>query len=393
MAANDKPKLLHINTVADQCNSVGAIMGSIVSRAKAAGFDARIGAGRGDVSSVDFPIGSVMSVMAHVAASRMNDCEGWWSKRATVEFLKAVDEWGPDIVHLHNVHGHYINIPTLFDWLETRKLPVVLTLHDCWWLTGHCSFYSHLDCSPLDGCVDCRHHGDEYPISFRSRSVRNFRLKHELLNRRGLKLNIVVPSRWTADRLNDSGLGHHLVSVIPHGIEIDEFSSCHMDESHEMVLAVAARWEKRKNLEAVNNLAESGLCKAPIMVVGHLMGQTLHENITYHPQIDSRDHLVGLYSKASVLLNPSISETFGLTALEAMAAGTPVVVNADSAINEIVTPECGIATDVNDTINLAKIVNEIMVKRDEFNPKAVAARYTSTLMSEKYMDLYRSLIG
>lgn len=392
MAANCKPKILHINTVADQCNSVGAIMNSIVAYARAAGCDARIGAGRGDVSSVDFPIGGVMSVMAHVAASRLDDCEGWWSKRATAKFLKAIDAWGPDIVHLHNVHGHYINLPMLFDWLETRKLPVVLTLHDCWWLTGHCSFYNHLDCSPIDGCVDCRYHRDEYPISFANRSARNFHRKHELLNR-CLKLKIVVPSQWTADRLDDSGLCHFQVNLIPHGLEIDEFSSHHDGGIHETVLAVAARWEKRKNLEAVNNLAESGLCKAPIMVVGHLMGQTLHENIIYHPRIDSRDQMAGLYSTAAVLLNPSISETFGLTALEAMAAGTPVIVNADSAISEIVTPECGVATDVNDTTNLAMVVNEVLAKRDRFNPKAVAARYTSTLMAERYMELYRSLIG
>lgn len=392
MAANDKPKLLHINTVADRCNSVGAIMNSIVAYSRTSGCDARIAAGRGDVSSVDFPIGDVMSVMAHVAASRIDDCEGWWSKRATVKFLKKVDEWSPDIVHLHNVHGHYINIPILFEWLEARRLPVVLTLHDCWWLTGHCSFYNHLDCSPLDGCIDCRYHRDEYPISFTSRSARNFQRKHSLLNRK-LKLNIVVPSQWTAARLDEAGLGNLLVRVIPHGIDIDEFSSSHISGSRNMVLSVAARWEKRKNLEAINNLAESGLCEAPIMVVGHLMGQTLHENIIYHPQIDSRDQLVGLYSKASVLVNPSISETFGLTALEAMAAGTPVIVNCDSALREIVSHECGVATDVNDTIKLAKVVNDIMTRRDDFTPQAVAARYTSILMAERYMNLYRSLMG
>lgn len=392
MAANNKPKLLQINTVADRCNSVGAIMKSITAHAKSVGWDARIGAGRGDVPSVDFPIGGVMTVMAHVAASRLNDCEGWWSRRATCRFLKIVDEWRPDIVHLHNLHGHYINIPTLFEWLEARKLPVVLTLHDCWWLTGHCSFYNHLDCSPIGGCVDCRYYKEEYPISFVSRSVRNFRRKHELLNRK-LNLKIVAPSQWTAERLKEVGLDHLLDRVIPHGIDIDEFSSSRRDENSNLVLAVAARWEKRKNLEAINNLAESGLCKAPMMVVGHLMGQTLHENIEYHPQIDQRDELIKLYSKAAVLVNPSISETFGLTALEAMAADTPVVVNAHSALREIVTSECGIVTDVNDTCNLAKVVDLILQRRHEFNPKAVAARYASAFMVEKYMDLYNTMLG
>lgn len=393
MAHPHKPKLLHINTVADSRNSVGGIMRSIVSHAITSGWDARMAVGRGDVSDVDYPIGGLLSVMAHVAASRLDDCEGWWSRRTTVKFLKLIDEWRPDIVHLHNVHGHYIHIPTLFEWLEAHDgMPIVMTLHDCWWLTGHCAFYNHLDCSPADGCVDCRHYKKEYPVSFVSKSMRNFRRKHGLLKSLQGRLNLVVPSQWTARRLDDAGLGCFPVKVIPHGIDIDSFASDSVNGGREIILAIAARWEKRKNLDAINRLAESGLCNAPIMVVGHLMGQTLHENIIYHPQIDSKDELVKLYSSAAVLVNPSISETFGLTALEAMAAGTPVIVNTDSALSEIVTPDSGVATDVNDTQRLADVINSILADSNRFSPQLASANYSSERMVVEYMNLYQSLI-
>lgn len=391
MTANSKPKLLHINTVADRRNSVGSIMNSIATHARAAGWDTRIAAGRGDVSAVDYRIGGIASVLTHVAASRLNDCEGMWSRLATKRFLQAVDNWKPDIVHLHNLHGHFINIPILFQWLAARGLPVVMTLHDCWWLTGHCSFFSHLDCSPANGCVDCRHTRDEYPTSLLSQSASNFNRKRQLL-RQLPNLNIVVPTQWTESRLNEAQLNGLKCRVIAHGIDTDVFSPNQSSDAPHMILAVAARWEKRKNLEAINRLAESGQCKSPITVVGHLMGQTLHEHITYIPPMESADELTRLYSDAALLINPSTAETFGLTALEAMACGTPVIVNANSAVAEIVTPQSGIATNVDDPQNLSKAISDTLTHRERFDPRTVALGYSSSIMADKYISLYESLL-
>lgn len=384
-----KPKILHINTVADRHNSVGGIMRSLSSYALSHGWDSRIACGRGDMAGVDYKIGGFLSVMSHVAASRVTDCEGWRSQGATIKFLKKVEEWRPDIVHLHNLHGHYLHVPTLFDWLNRMGMPVVMTFHDLWWLTGHCAFYSHLDCEPA-GCRHCKHFQNEYPVSFLSRSKRNFDRKRELLA--GVdRLVSVAPSRQTRDELINARVGGKRV-LIQHGIDLAKFRGA-TDIERSGVLAVAARWESRKNLAAINRLAESGLCREPITVVGHLMGQTLHENIRYLPVVDTRDDLVKIYSSAKILLIPSISETFGLTAVEAMASGTPVIANIESAVADIVTPLSGRSIEMADPEVIASTINEMLADYDSFNPRVTAEYYDAGRMGEDYMSLYGELLG
>lgn len=385
-----KPKILQINTVADAQNSVGGIMRSLSSYIQSQGWDSRIACGRGDMSGVDYMIGDFFSVMSHVIASRITDCEGWRSEKATTKFLHKLDEWSPDIVHLHNLHGHYLHLPTLFEWLNERGVPVVMTLHDLWWLTGHCAFYNHRDCSPRLGCHDCRYHREEYPVSLFSRSQRNRERKMRLLESLP-RLMVVAPSARTRDELQATGL-YERCRVIKHGINLDEFNLCDKVE-RQGVYAVAARWEKRKNLEAINRLAESGRCDEPLTVVGHLMGQTLHEDIRYLPVVDTREDLVKIYSSAKILLIPSISETFGLTAVEAMASGTPVIVNEKSAIADIVTPLGGRVISMDDPVVIADTIDEMLWEYDSFNPRATAGYYSAERMGEDYMSLYRELLG
>lgn len=384
-----KPKILHINTVADSQNSVGAIMRSLSSYALSQGWDSRIACGRGDMSCVDYPIGGFFSVMSHLAKSRVTDCEGWCSHGATVRFIKKVEEWHPDIVHLHNLHGHYLHVPTLFEWLNRMGMPVVITFHDLWWLTGHCAFYHHRECFPWHGCFNCKYHKEEYPVSFFSRSRRNFERKRKLL--KGLqRLTVVAPSLCTYKEIGKCL--NKRIDIIRHGINLDDFTASGT-ERRSGILAVATRWEKRKNLDAINRLAESGLCNEPITVVGHLMGQTLHENIRYMPVVDMRDNLVKIYSSAKLFLIPSISETFGLTAVEAMASGTPVIANVESAVSEIVTPLSGRSIEMDDPAVVASTIDEMLADYDSFNPRVTADFYNAERMGEDYMSLYSELLG
>lgn len=383
-----KPKLLQINTVADSHNSVGGIMSLISEYASAHGWDSQIAAGRGDLTRVDYCIGGLASVMTHVAASRLTDCEGWFSRRATEKFLREVDRWSPDVVHLHNLHGHYLHLPTLFRWLGERSMAVVLTFHDLWWLTGHCAFYSHLDCQP-DGCRNCRHYQNEYPVSLLCRSGRNFERKRELLASVD-RLVSVAPSRQTMAELAKAGVGGERV-MIQHGIDLAQFDGARSAE-RAGVLAVAARWESRKNLAAINRLAESGLCREPITVVGHLMGQTLHENIHYLPVVDTAEEMAKIYSSAKVLIIPSISETFGLTAVEALASGTPVIANAESAVADIITSRAGRTVDMRDPRVIADAIDDIVAHYGDFDPKGAAGFFNADRMSAEYLHLYESLM-
>ena len=123
-------------------------------------------------------IGSPFDFYRHVALSRLFDSQGLHSRRATLDFLKEVDAFQPDIIHLHNIHGYYLHYPTLFDYIQRHQIPVVWTLHDCWPFTGRCAYFDAVGCTQWQqGCAHCPQK-EHYPATlFWDCSKRNYRLK------------------------------------------------------------------------------------------------------------------------------------------------------------------------------------------------------------------------
>ena len=132
-------KLLQINSVVNS-GSTGRIAEEIGQTAMASGWDSYIAYGRNERPSASKlkRIGNEMDVKLHGIQTRLIDRHGLASCRATRKLVKKIKEISPDIIHLHNIHGYYINIKILFDYLATVEIPVVWTFHDCWPITGHC---------------------------------------------------------------------------------------------------------------------------------------------------------------------------------------------------------------------------------------------------------------
>ena len=196
-------RVLMINSVCG-IRSTGRICTDIAEILKANGDDCKVAFGRENVpmqyKELSVRIGRERDVLSHAMVSRIFDNTGHGSKNATKKFLEWVDEYNPDIIHLHNLHGYYINIELLFDYLGRKKIPVVWTLHDCWAFTGHCAYFDKVGCKKweIDGCSNCPQKR-AYPTSLLfDRSKRNFEEKKQLFS--GLdRMVIVTPSRWLAD--------------------------------------------------------------------------------------------------------------------------------------------------------------------------------------------------
>ena len=92
-------------------------------------------------------IGNDFVVKLHGIKARLFDASGFGSKRATIEFVEWVKEFDPDVIHIHNIHGYYINIEILFDYLKSCGKRIIWTLHDCWAFTGHCSYFDFVGCN------------------------------------------------------------------------------------------------------------------------------------------------------------------------------------------------------------------------------------------------------
>lgn len=345
-------RVLQINVVANS-GSTGRIAEGIGTLAQTNGFESYIAYGRWALPSSSHlvKIGGKADYLWHGIESRIFDNHGLASRRATRNFLKAVDEINPSIIHLHNIHGYYLNYPMLFQYLAEKKIPVVWTLHDCWAFTGHCAYYDFCGCDRWK--TQCHHCPQKktYPASFLfDRSQKNFADKKHFFTMPE-NMTIVSVSQWLADQVSGSFLQNYPCEVIYNGIDTDVFHPYNQNEikakfgwiDKKILLGVASTWSPRKGLtdfiELSSLLPEDYL----IVLVGLSAKQqkNLPSNVIGISKTESATDLAQLYSAADVVLNLSKEETFGLTTVEGFACGTPGIAYNKTASPELFIPETG----------------------------------------------------
>ncbi len=394
-------KILQINSVCGY-GSTGRIAADLSHAVKAAGMECRIAYGRGkapsDVETIR--IDAPLNVSLHGALSRLTDKHGFYSKQATRDFIAKAKEWEPDLIHLHNVHGYYLNLPILFEYLGQAGLPVVWTLHDCWAFTGHCAYFDAAGCEKWrTGCGDCPQL-HEYPASLGAdRSAWNYRQKQELF-RLPEKMTLVTPSEWLAGLVRESFLGGYPVRVIHNGINLEKFHPTPGDfreryglRGKKLALGIASVWERRKGLEDFIRLA--GLLGEEWRIV--LVGLSEQQQKGLPPGIlglartDSIEELAALYTAADVFVNPTREDNFPTTNLEALACGTPVVTYRTGGSSESLDVTCGTVVEKGAVDALARAVQTA-----DFSVEACLARAKCFDKAEKYqayIRLYRDMTG
>ena len=282
-------------------------------------------------------IGSDSGVKAHALKARLLDDSGFGSRFATERFLDWVRTYDPDIIHLHNIHGYYLHVGLLFDYLRTCGKRILWTLHDCWAFTGHAAYCDSENCEKWKtGCSRCPKDWD-YPKSYLDRSRRNYTRKQALFT--GIpNLELVTPSQWLAGLCKESFLKKYPVTVIHNGINTDVFHPVDSSSLRQklgltgkrVILGVAALWEKRKGLEDFFTLANYLTPDERIVLVGlsEKQKQNLPPRILGLSRTNSAQELAAFYSMADVYLNPTYEDNYPTTNLEAIACGTPVVTYA-----------------------------------------------------------------
>lgn len=352
-------KVLLINSVCG-IGSTGKICGAIAQEYEQQGHTAKIAYGRDPFVPEQFQkyavrIGSDLDVKLHALRTRLLDDHGFGSKSATKKFLKWAEEYDPDLLWLHNIHGYYIHIGLLFDWIKSRpQMQVRWTLHDCWAFTGHCSHFSFVQCDKWkSGCRQCTQK-KEYPTSaLADRSRKNYLDKKRLFT--GVKnMTIITPSQWLADLVGQSFLKEYPVEVHYNEIDREIFKPTPSDfrnrfglSDKKIILGVSNVWTERKGLFDFYELSKKLSSEFKIVLVGLSEQQidALPSDILGLPRTNSAEELAEIYSAADLFVNPSREETFGLTTLEALACGTPAIVYKGTAGDEIIAKHGGSAVD------------------------------------------------
>lgn len=395
-------KILQINTEATMA-SPGRIACDLGNVIKKNGHDVRIAYGRGDnPNNIDcIKIGSNLDNYMHVLKTRVFDKHGFGSVNATKKFIEEVKKYDPDIIHLHNIHGYYINIELLFNYLKEVNKPVVWTLHDCWAFTGHCAYFDYIGCDKWkNGCYKCPQK-EGYPTS---KGMDNSKLNYEKKKKLFTSIKnmiIVTPSKWLANLVKESFLGKYPVEVINNGIDLEIFKPTKSNfreryglEDKFIVLGVASIWEERKGLKYFVELSEMLGDDYKIVVVGVNDKQKngLPKNILAITRTNNVKGLAEIYTAVDVFVNPTLEDNFPTTNLEAIACGTPVITFDTGGSSECIDDKNGIVTKKNDITELYKSIHKIEKNSlEKYRNIQLYDLFNKEIMFNSYIQIYRTL--
>ncbi|HMM12745.1 MAG TPA: glycosyltransferase [Bacteroidales bacterium] len=402
------PKLLQISIEVNS-GSVGRIAELIGQKAIEAQWESYITYARNNLPSKShvIKIGKLFDVYVHGVMTRLTDRHGFYSTAPTRKLISQINEIKPDIIHLHHLHGYFINIKVLFDFLASSGIPVIWTFHDCWSFTGHCAHFEYVNCKKwITGCYNCPQKR-EYPASLIfDRSKENYLEKRKLFL--SVKQMVIVPvSYWLGDLVKKSFLNQYNIHVIQNGIDTELFKPAsdlrNIREKYAfkdkfIILGVAGIWSKLKGLDDFIRLSKELDPNYLIILVGLTNQQirNLPSNIIGIEKTENILELASLYSVADVFVNPTYEDSFPTTNLEALACGTPVITYKTGGSAESVSVETGFVVNKGDIMGIIQCVKMIEKAGKIFYTEHCRNRalklYNKDDNYSKYIHLYKKIL-
>lgn len=370
--------LLQINPVLRVNTSTGRIMQEIGELAMQHGWRSCIAYSKGrdgikSCQSEVIPVGNKWSTIWHGLETRLFDRHGLASNEATRLFVKQIQELKPDVIHIHNIHGYFLNYQILFDFLAKSNIPVVWTVHDCWLYTGHCYYYSYAGCNKWQtGCGHCPQKR-EFPASWLiDRSHQNYEDKKQAFTSLPQdQLTIVPVSEWIREEMQHSFFRNNQFHVIHNGINTNIFNIYNPEQVKQkyglngkhILLGVASIWSREKGFDDCIQMTDLLHPDEMLVLVGVRPEQQkkLKKNMLGIPRTENIHQLAELYAAADAFINPTWQDNYPTVNLEAIACGTPVVTYRTGGSIEAITDQTGFIVpqgNVKEMLEAARLISQ-----------------------------------
>lgn len=346
----------------------------------------------------DWIIGTRLGRIGSIALGMLTGYNGCFSFFSTIKLLRKIKRFDPDILHFHNLHNNYINLPLLFRFVKKKKIKVVWTLHDCWSFTGQCPYFHLVACEKWKtGCHTCPQY-KEYPKALVDRTKRMWKLKQKWFN--GVEnLSIITPSVWLSELVKQSFLGQYPIQVINNGIDLNVFKPTESNwkernylSFQKIVLGVAFDWGKRKGIDVFIKLSQTLPQDYTIVLVGtdENVRKELSERIIALDKTNSPQELAEIYTMADVFVNPTRDEVFGMVNCEALACGTPGITFRTGGSPECYDDTCGSVVECDDVETLEKEIIRICTEKPYSREACLtkAKTFDKNTKFEEYIKLY-----
>ncbi len=387
--------------------STGRIACEIAKLVQQDGGECRIGYGVPGISVDSEPfavqIGSKLERKLHAVMRKLFDAEGYGSWFATQRLIREMKAFKPDLIHLHNLHGCYLHLPSLLRYFQKEDLPIVWTLHDCWPFTGHCAYFDYSGCEKWK--KQCHHCPQQksYPVCIGvDGSSRNHRMKRKYFSLPG-KITFAAPCKWMTKHLQASSLHHYPYEVIVNGVNLKVFHPVQSNlrerfglETKKVCLAVASEWDHRKGLSYLLDLANQMGDGYRFVIIGLTEEQIagLPDHVIGMKNTTDVNELAAWYTTADCFVNPTLEDNMPMVNLEALACGTPVVVFETGGCPEAVDESCGIVVTKGDVEALNRAVEK--ASSGAFSAENClkrAAQFDCEQTFQQYLALYKELLG
>lgn len=403
------PKLFQINVVANS-GSTGKIAEQVGVLARNNGWDCYMAYGRWAYNSSLklYQIGSKKDIYLHGVKSILFDKHALGSKKATQSLINEIQRIKPDIIHVHNIHGYYLNLPLLCDFLSEYGKPIVMTLHDCWTVTGHCVHFQDIGCDKWqEGCRHCPNLKG-YPKSlFIDNSKNNWMIKKDSFQKILPLLTIVPVCKWLSDIVSLSYLKNAQRKVIVNGIDLQFFKpysdiatlkeQYKVDEKF-VILAVSNGWNSTKGFDDILWLRDKLSDEFVFVMVGVSPKQkkNLPKGIIGVCRTENVSQLAELYSMADVFLNSTYQDTLPTVSIEALACGTPVIGYDTGGSADIIDESVGMLIERGNKEQLLHSIQQFKTVGKQYYQTKCREKALSKFDNKKcyhnYLDLYNDLL-
>ena len=396
-------RVLQINSVCGY-GSTGRIATDLYDILIKAGHECCIAYGRGSAPEGynTIKIGNKFDFYGHILKSRIFDLHGFGSKKATNKLIEEIENYNPDIIHLHNLHGYYLNVEILFNYLSSTDKAVVWLLHDQWAFSGHSAYFELDSNGEIPEGNLLAEQKSNYPKSWlRDNSKDNFIRKKQLFTKVS-NMTIITPSNGLSELTRKSFLSIYPCEVINNGIDLTIFKPTKSSfrenynlTNHKIILGVSSIWDERKGLKYFEMLAKKLDDKYKIVLVGidPKTKKSLSDKVISINRTSNIRELAEIYSSADIFVNPTLEDNFPTTNIEALACGTPVITFNTGGSPEAIDSETGFVVPKDNSQKLVESIIEFPYHFDYKNKCVLKSlNYGKKITYEKYIKLYESLL-
>ena len=329
-------RILHVD-VNYKHSSTGRIVYELSQAAKAQGHSvfATYGRGQKDDDPDAFKFGYDFETMIHALLTRITGLTAYFSPFSTIRLINKIKKFQPDIVHLHDLHGYFLNIGQLINYLKSTSIRVVWTFHCEFMYTGKCA--NTKSCNKFESeCNECPLLRDYPKTWFFDFTKFMYHQKKNWFNEFNQLSRIITVSDWLKEKVGKSFLNKFKTDVIHNGISTDTFRPIpttinrplHQSKDDIIILSVIGNLDDQNKgyhrLKKISELVENSRIR--FIVIGNSKKRLLDSNNLFHiNKIQDTTILNSYYNNADYFMILSEYESYPTVCLEASATNTPII--------------------------------------------------------------------